>query len=153
MLKPVQRSFLTADRDSWLAWLFLQTFYLRLTPPLSYCASATVLINHTPRRVQHGGFLCACVRVGGGTCSRSGCHDCTSLHVNFNSKLSLTRKSVVSDDSAPALILGCSHLPECRIIQSSRGSSSVQAHTVAEGANRRVIMLPDMFSKEENGTL
>lgn len=61
VLKLVQPSFLTADRDSWLAWLFLQTFYLRLTPPLSYCTSATVLINHTPCCVQHSGFVCACM--------------------------------------------------------------------------------------------
>lgn len=31
-LTTVQKSFLTADHDSWLAWLFLPTFYLRLTP-------------------------------------------------------------------------------------------------------------------------
>lgn len=150
-LDCVQDCFLTADHDSWLAWLFLQTFYLRLTPPLSYCTSATVLINHTPCCVQHCVHLCVCVspRIGEGMCSWNCCDDYKSLHINFISKLSLTRKYVVSDDNALAIILGYSLLPEWRIIQSLQGSGSVQIHMVAERASSSVISLPDMAPKKK----
>lgn len=152
-LDCVQDCFLTADHDSWLAWLFLQTFYLRLTPPLSYCTSATVLINHTPWCVQHCVHLCVCVcvspRIGEGMCSWNCCDDYKSLHINFISKLSLTRKYVVSDDNALAIILGYSLLPEWRIIQSLQGSGSVQIHMVAERAGSSVILLPDMAPKKK----
>lgn len=141
----VQKSVHTADQDSWLTWLFSSNLLFKAHTPLSYCTSATVLINHTPCCVQ----VCICVRVhapclGAGVCSWNRCNVIMSSYTSTLFRNCPWQENLLLATLMPwPLFSGYHDLPGSGIIQRSQGSGSMQIYTVAENASISLIMLPD----------